>query len=164
MATKSLTVRTNEIALSLTTGNLARNALGTALVSLSSAYANVKAYNPLGLPTTGFLDDSVSSTSIEYLDGIRTRAEADFKMIPASNSPFDMKLTKQVAFDIASIEKASGVTATLGTATGDMVEAAKDAVKDAGSFLKTLEKHIAYIAAGIGALLVLVILARRKNG
>jgi hypothetical protein len=103
----SALTRAAQIQPQVATGNAARMALGQGLTDLASAYSTVDAYNPLGLGTTGIASDAVTSTSTEYLDGIRTRAESDFAALPATDDPLPDAQAHQIAFDIASIETAS---------------------------------------------------------
>lgn len=116
--------RVDEIASALGTGNKARSALGAALVQLNGAYGSVAAYNPDDLSTTGWGEDAVTVQGTEYLDGIRTRAESDFALLPADDYTLDASLNRQIAFDIASIETATKQMATLGTAWGDLLDTA----------------------------------------
>jgi hypothetical protein len=123
--------RVAEIASAIPTGNAARLALGASLTQLSNAYASVAAYNPSGLPTTGLVSDDVTAQGTEYLDGIRTRAESDFAALPATDDLLPPAQANQAAFDIASIETATGQMATLGTAFGDLKATAADMVNAA---------------------------------
>lgn len=116
----STITRGREIAALIDGGNTAREMLGRALVLLSSAYELIGTYDPLGVA------DSITSQGTEYLDGIRTRAEADYKLIPEGNAQLDDKLRAQIGFDIASIETATRQTLELNSQTvfGDALDAA----------------------------------------
>jgi len=143
-----------ELSPKLGTGNKARLALGQGLIDLNIAYQHVAEYNPTGVPTTGLFSDDVTAQGVDYLDGIRARAESDFALLPATDDPITLKLSNQVAFDIASIETASRVTNTLGTAMGDLSSTINDGVL-------SLKKKVLYVGIGLGILLALVIIAKR---
>ena len=124
----SALTRAAQIQPSVSTGNAARLALGQGLTDLSAAYSTVSAYNPLGLPTTSLTSDEVTESSTSYLDGIRSRAQLDFNVLPATDDPLPDTQSRQVAFDIASIETATGTINTVlaTTAVGDAVSTAKE--------------------------------------
>jgi hypothetical protein len=151
--------RVAAIAAKLTTGNIARVALGQSLTDLSGAYAKVQAFNPagpMGLSAAdtwaGFLvgldpwnipaayqasgktgsAQTISEATTDYLDGIRTRAESDFAALPATDDPLDSSVASQTAFDIGSIETATGVTATTlpQSALQDLTDQVTQSVRD----------------------------------
>jgi len=158
----SITTRGREIGKALKHGNHARNVLGQSLVDLNGAYNQVAAYNPLGISTTGSGEDTVTAAGVQYLDGIRTRAEADFALIPASDEPLDQKFAAQIGFDIASIEAASKVTASLGTAIDDAVDTAKDTLKRAADAFSKLFASLKWLIPGLAVLLLLLVIYKRK--
>jgi hypothetical protein len=171
--------RVSDLASRITTGNLARVALGQSLTDLATAYTKVKSYNPtvLGISIPDSLvgldpfaipayeaaggsgsATDVSNQTTEYLDGIRTRAESDFAALPATDDSLDPSVANQIAFDIASIETACGVTnSTLNqTALQDYADSVTDAVRDivpnvAKGLLGVIPWWV-YVAAGLVAL------------
>jgi hypothetical protein len=150
--------RVADLAGKLTTGNCARVALGQSLTDLSGAYTKVENYNPagpMGLSTAdvwaGILvglepwnipaayeasktgsAQSVSDATKSYLDGIRTRAQSDFDGLAATDDPLDSATANQIAFDIGSIETATGVTnSTLNqTAVQDLADDVSQSLRD----------------------------------
>lgn len=174
--------RVAALASRITTGNLARLALGQALSDLSAAYGKVHEYNPtiLGISIPDILVGlnpfaipayelaggsgsaaDVSKQTIEYLDGIRSRAESDFATLSADDSPLDASTANQIAFDVGSIETATGVTnSTLNTsALQDYADGVTDGIRDLVALpLKGLVGVIpwwVYVLAG-GLVLVLI--------
>lgn len=124
----SAIVRAAQIQPSVSTGNTARLALGQGLTDLTAAYSTVSAYNPLGLPTTSLTTDEVTESSTSYLDAIRSRAQLDFNALPATDDPLPDTQSRQVAFDIASIETATGTINTVlaTTAIDDALSTARE--------------------------------------
>jgi hypothetical protein len=157
----STITRGRDIGKQLKSGNHARTVLGQSLIDLNSAYQTVQAYNPLGLSTTAPGEDAVTASSVEYLDGIRTRAESDFALIPATDDPLEQQFAAQIGFDIASIEAASKVTASLGTAFSDVVDTAKEIAKQAAAGLDKLGNTTKWLLIGVATLLVLAIVYKR---
>jgi hypothetical protein len=146
--------RVAALASQITSGNVARLALGQSLTDLGGAYTKVKDYNPtvagvsvadsvvgldpLAVPAYLAAGSSGSASQVagqttEYLDGIRTRAESDFAALPATDDPVPDATARQVAFDIGSIETACGVTnSTLNqSALQDYADSVTDAIRDA---------------------------------
>jgi hypothetical protein len=158
----SITTRGREIGKALKSGNHARTVLGQSLIDLNGAYNQVAAYNPLGISTTGSGEDTVTAAGVQYLDGIRTRAEADFALIPASDEPLDQKFAAQIGFDIASIEAASKVTASLGTAIDDAIDTSKNFFNKAIDAFNKLGNTMKWVVPGVAVLLVLAIIYKRK--
>jgi len=97
--------RVAALASQITSGNVARLALGQSLTDLGGAYTKVKDYNPTvagvsvadsvvgldPLAVAAYLAagssgsaSQVAGQTTEYLDGIRTRAESDFAALPAT--------------------------------------------------------------------------------
>lgn len=170
------TARVQSLATGLTTGNIARVALGKSLTDLSTAYSKVQSYNPtlLGLSIPDFIvgldpfaipayeaaggsgsAGDVARQTTEYLDGIRTRAQSDFDALPASDDPLDAGVAAQIAFDIGSIETATGVTnSTLNqSALQDYADSVTDAVNSIvpaiGKGLLGVVPWWAYVAIGL---------------
>lgn len=182
------TARVAAIAAKLTTGNIARTALGQSLTDLSGAYTKIQAYNPagvMGLSTAdtwaGFLvgltpwnipaayeasksgsAQSVSQATTDYLDGIRTRAESDFAALPATDDPLDPSVASQAAFDIGSIETATAVTNTAlpQPATQDLADNVSQSIRDiVPNIAKPLIGAIPWYAYVVaGGILVVLIL------
>jgi hypothetical protein len=159
------TARVLEIASSIGTGNLARVALGNSLTQLSAAYASVAAYNPSGLPTTGLLPtgaygttDNVTAAGTDALDSIRIRAESDFAALPATDDLLPTDQAKQAAFDIASIETVTGQMANLGTAVGDLRQAAEETLQ---SIAPSLGTDIGLLLVVAGAILLFFYFRRK---
>lgn len=176
--------RVADLAGRITSGNLARLALGQSLTDLGRAYAQIKTYNPtllgisipdavvgldpLALPAYAAAGGSGSATDVsnqttEYLDGIRTRAESDFAALPATDDPLPTTTARQIAFDIGSIETACGTTnSTLNqSALQDYADSVTDAVRD---IMPTVAKGLlgvipwwVYVAAGV---VVLALISR----
>jgi hypothetical protein len=143
MSLSALT-RAAQITSQVSTGNLARLALGQGLNDLSAAYSQVSGYNPLGLPTTSLTSDEVTESGTSYLDSIRSRAQIDFEALPATDDPLPDTQSRQVAFDIASIETAtSTINSVLSTtAIDDAVQTARELpgaiAADIGAHIPTL--------------------------
>jgi hypothetical protein len=90
------------------------------------------------LPTTSITSDEVTESSTSYLDTVRSRAEIDFAALPATDESLPDAQAHQVAFDIASIESASGtINNILSTTALDDLE-------------QTVRELPADLAAGIG--------------
>ena len=173
--------RVAELAAGITTGNIARVALGQGLTDLSAAYAKVQAYNPsflgISLPhwatawdplvpvayiaAGGTGDPSqVAGVATEYLDGIRTRAQSDFASLPATDDPLDSATASQIAFDLASIETATGVTnqtlnqSALQDLTDSTMDVLRKALPNPGKLLPTIPWYVFVIGAAIVVLLL----------
>jgi hypothetical protein len=148
--------RVGEIASVIGTADNARVLLGQYLIVLNSAYKLVD--------VSGGGSETVNR---EYLDGIRIRAEADYNALPASGD-LDEQTKRQIAFDCASIESASGVTlSTAGKSSGieDFASGITDlwdeAKKRANDLAKDLIPWWVY-AIAIG-LLVLFVVVKAKS-
>lgn len=117
--------RVDEIASVLDTGYTARQFLGKALVQLSAAYDVAKTYQ------VGPIGEDQTKAGVQYLDGIRIRAEAEYRKIPESSEPLDRNQAQQVAFQIYSIEQATNVTIDVlggNTALGDLADSMRDSL------------------------------------
>lgn len=120
--------RIDALIVQLTTIDIVKESLGDALESLHSYYQSIYLQaTPAGianadipLPSGGMMGylpptlpdvkqplqlTETQAAAIEYLDGIRLRAEADFQTANTLGT-WD---PKQIAFDLASIEVATGV-------------------------------------------------------
>jgi hypothetical protein len=120
--------RVDAIAVQLLTADIVKQSLGDALNALHDYYQNIylqatpagAANADIPLPSSGMMGivpptlpdvkqplelNETQKAAIEYLDGIRIRAEADYATVNEYGT-FD---PKQIAFDIASIEVATGV-------------------------------------------------------
>jgi hypothetical protein len=173
--------RVAKLAAGITTGNVARLALGQGLTDLSAAYTKVQGYNPsflgISLPhwatawdplvpvayvaAGGTGDPSqVAAVSTEYLDGIRTRAQSDFAALPTTDDPLDSATASQIAFDIGSIETATGViNQTLNqSALQDLADSTTDVLKGfVPSALKPLLEPVPWYVYLVAGLVVLAL-------
>jgi hypothetical protein len=124
--------RVGEIATAIGSPDDARELLGQSLVLLNAAYGVTSSYK------VGPIGSDVASANTAYLDGIRLRAEADYRALPASGETLDRDKANQIAFDIASIEAAAnqsidllGKSTALGELGDSIVEAGAGIVKSA---------------------------------
>jgi hypothetical protein len=168
--------RVETLAAGITTGNIARVALGQSLSDLSTAYITVQNYgsthadalaalgNPVAaLSSPGGSAGAAAEQGQEYLDGIRTRAQSDFDTLQATDDPLDPSAARQIAFDIASIETASGIiNSTLNTSplqdlADDITNAARSILPDPA---KLLLGAIPWWAYAIGIVVVALVVWR----
>ncbi len=118
--------RVDEIATAIATPDDARILLGQYLTVLSAAYTLNRTYQ------TGLLGKGVADEGKAYLDSIRTRAEADYRALPASGEELPADMARQIAFDCYSIEQASGQTLKI-QGKSSAVEELGDSIVDAGT-------------------------------
>jgi hypothetical protein len=149
--------RVDEIATAISTPDDARVLLGQYLTVLSAAY-NLNATYQTGLLGKGVVDEGTT-----YLDGIRVRAEADYRALPGSGEALDAGTARQIAFDCASIEEASGQTLKI-QGKSSAVEDLGDSIVEAGtSIIETAANAVGSVipwwvwvlALGAGVLIIM---------
>jgi hypothetical protein len=152
--------RVDEIAAVIDGGNTARELLGGALRALSPLYEVVSTWDPLGAA------DQVTGQGKEYLDGIRVRAEEDYRLIPSGNGPLADKLRRQIAFDIASVETATGQTLDefKGTIFDDVKSWGADLAKQAADKLPDLLPNASSVWIYVAAVVVFVAWLKFRKG
>jgi hypothetical protein len=151
--------RVEEIATAIATPDDARVLLGQYLTVLNAAYNLNDTYQ------TGLLGKGVADAGRGYLDSIRTRAESDYRALPGSGEELPAAVAKQIAFDCASIEEASGQTLNI-QGKSSAIEDLGDSVVEAGtSIVKTVADTVGSVIpwwVWVLAVAALVIVIKQK--